>query len=64
MTKSLLWLGPARLPFLLLTPACIVLGVASVQWHDGRVNWLDALNGGYSISAAAASRMAIGIWMS
>lgn len=42
MTKSLLWLGPARLPFLILTPACIILGVASVQWHDGHVNWLDA----------------------
>ena len=64
MTKSLLWLRPARRPFLLLTPACIILGMASVQWHDGHVNWLDALTGGYSIIAAVASLMAIGIWMS
>ena len=64
MTKSLLWLGPARLPFLLLTPACIVLGVASVQWHDGRVNWLFVFFGWYSIIAAAASLMTIGTWMS
>ncbi|MEO8120841.1 MAG: hypothetical protein ABI606_16165 [Rhodoferax sp.] len=30
MPKLIRWLGPARLPFLVLTPACIVLGVAGV----------------------------------
>jgi hypothetical protein len=43
MTKSLLWLEPARQPFLLLTPACLVWDGGSVQWHDGHVNWLAAL---------------------
>jgi 1,4-dihydroxy-2-naphthoate octaprenyltransferase len=43
MNKPLLWLGPARLPFLVLTPACIVLGVACVHWTHGHVNLLEAL---------------------
>lgn len=43
MNKPFLWLGPARLPFLVLTPACIVLGIACVQWTHGHVNLLDAL---------------------
>ena len=43
MKKQLLWLGPARLPFLVLTPACILLGVACVQWTHGHVNLLQAL---------------------
>lgn len=43
MSKPFLWLGPARLPFLVLTPACIVLGVACVQWTQGQVNLPQAL---------------------
>ena len=43
MNKLLLWLGPARLPFLILTPACILLGVACVQSTHGQVNVLQAL---------------------
>ena len=43
MSTPFLWLGPARLPFLLLTPACLALGVACVQWTHGQVNWLQAL---------------------
>ncbi|MDO8250732.1 MAG: prenyltransferase [Rhodoferax sp.] len=43
MSKPFLWLGPARLPFLVLTPACIVLGVACVQWTHGHVKLLEAL---------------------
>ncbi len=42
MRKSLVWLGPARLPFLALTPACIGLGVACVQWTGGHVSPLEA----------------------
>lgn len=42
MNRSLVWLGPARLPFLVLTPACILLGVACVQWSHGSVHWLQA----------------------
>lgn len=43
MRKFFVWLGPARLPFLVLTPACILLGVACVRWTQGQVNLQDAL---------------------
>ncbi len=43
MNKSTLWLGPARLPFLVLTPACVALGVACVHWAHGHFNPLQAL---------------------
>ena len=43
MNKLLRRLGPARLPFLILTPACILLGVACVQSTHGQVNVLQAL---------------------
>lgn len=43
MSEKLAWLGPARLPFLVLTPACIVLGVACVQWTQGHVDRSNAL---------------------
>ena len=42
MSKPFLWLGPARLPFLILTPACVLLGVACVQWTHGHINLLEA----------------------
>ena len=34
--KSLL--GPMRVPFLILTPACVLLGVGTAVWTSGRVN--------------------------
>ena len=34
MSKPFLWLGPARLPFLILTPACVLLGVACVHQDE------------------------------
>jgi 1,4-dihydroxy-2-naphthoate octaprenyltransferase len=42
MSKLKLALGPMRLPFLLLTPACVLLGVASAYWTTGYVHWGDA----------------------
>jgi len=33
-------LDPMRLPFLILTPACVVLGLATAIWTSGQVNWL------------------------
>jgi len=33
-------LDPMRLPFLILTPACVVLGLATAIWTSGHVNWL------------------------
>lgn len=32
--------GPMRLPFLILTPACVVLGVGTAVWTNGGVNAL------------------------
>lgn len=43
MSKSLVWLGPARLPFLVLTPACVSLGIACAQWTHGHVKLLEAV---------------------
>lgn len=42
MHSSYAWLAPARLPFLVLTPACIALGVACVQRTHSTVDWLQA----------------------
>ena len=39
--KSLL--GPMRLPFLLLTPACVAVGVGTAFWQTGSVNGLHVL---------------------
>jgi 1,4-dihydroxy-2-naphthoate octaprenyltransferase len=36
-------LGTARVPFLILTPACVALGVATAHWTTGRVNVLHAI---------------------
>ncbi len=32
-------LDPMRLPFLVLTPACVVLGLSTALWTNGQVNW-------------------------
>ena len=32
-------LDPMRLPFLILTPACVVLGLATAIWTEGSINW-------------------------
>jgi 1,4-dihydroxy-2-naphthoate octaprenyltransferase len=52
------WLGPARLPFLLLTPACVVLGVscaslgpAPVSFWAAALALLGALAGHVSVNA-------------
>lgn len=33
-------LGTMRLPFLLLTPACVSVGVGTAHWQRGEVDWL------------------------
>lgn len=33
-------LDPMRVPFLILTPACVVLGLATAIWTTGQINWL------------------------
>lgn len=56
------WLGPARLPFLLLTPACVALGVAwsvtalvaqglAVPWWDAAWCLLGALSAHVAVNA-------------
>ncbi len=40
MTDPKLLLGPTRPPFLVLAPACALLGVATAYWATGQVNWL------------------------
>jgi len=32
-------LDPMRFPFLILTPACVVLGLATATWTSGQINW-------------------------
>ncbi|MBN1888481.1 MAG: prenyltransferase [Thermoflexales bacterium] len=36
-------LGPMRVPFLILTPACVLLGVGTAVWESGHVNWIHAV---------------------
>src|SRR5512140_758758 len=38
MNKLKLLLGPMRVPFLILTPACALLGLGSAVWTTGHVN--------------------------
>ena len=39
MTNTKLILGPMRVPFLILTPACILLGLGTAVWEFGKVNF-------------------------
>ena len=32
-------LGPMRLPFLILTPACVAVGVGTAWWQTGNIHW-------------------------
>jgi len=38
MNNLKLLLGPMRVPFLILTPACVVLGLGTAVWSSGSVN--------------------------
>ena len=40
MNKAKLLFGIMRMPFLVLTPACVLLGVGAAAWTGGRVNGL------------------------
>lgn len=37
------YLGPLRVPFLLLPPACVAAGAGAAFWHTGRIDWGTAL---------------------
>jgi len=43
MNNLLTMLGPMRIPFLILTPACVLLGIGSAAWSSGEVNGLFAV---------------------
>ncbi len=32
-------LGPMRLPFVVLAPACVLVGLGTAYWTTGRINW-------------------------
>ena len=36
-------LGPLRVPFLLLPPACVAAGAGAAFWRTGRIDWGTAL---------------------
>ncbi len=38
-----LLLGPMRLPFVILAPACVLVGLGTAHWQTGHVNWFYAL---------------------
>lgn len=39
MNSIKLIMGPMRLPFLLLTPVCVAVGLGTAYWQTGRVSW-------------------------
>lgn len=43
MTQFRTLLGPMRVPFLLLTPACMAVGFATAIREQGRIDWLDGV---------------------
>lgn len=58
MSLHVAWLGPARLPFLVLTPACVILGISCASLEPAPVNYwaaalalLGALAGHVSVNA-------------
>ena len=40
MNKFKLLLGPMRVPFLILTLSCVLLGLGTAIWTTGHINWL------------------------
>jgi 1,4-dihydroxy-2-naphthoate octaprenyltransferase len=36
-------LGPMRLPFLILAPSCVIVGVGTAYWQTHEINWLQVL---------------------
>ncbi len=43
MTKIKTLTGPMRLPFIVLTPACVLLGISTAYYESGNVNWILAI---------------------
>jgi 1,4-dihydroxy-2-naphthoate polyprenyltransferase len=49
-------LGPMRLNFLLLTPACVALGLAAVRWRGLAIDWVQF---GLVLAGALAAHIAV-----
>lgn len=54
-----LLLDPMRLPFLILTPACVVLGLATAMWTNGSVNWFHFI---LVLIGAAAAHISVNVF--
>ena len=35
--------GPMRVPFLILTPACVAIGIGTAYWQTHEIHWLNIL---------------------
>jgi 1,4-dihydroxy-2-naphthoate octaprenyltransferase len=55
--KSLL--GPMRVPFLILTPACVVVGVGTAYWQTRAISWFQIL---LVLLGALASHICINVF--
>jgi 1,4-dihydroxy-2-naphthoate octaprenyltransferase len=52
-------LGPMRLPFLILTPACVAVGVGTAYWQTQAISWLQVL---FVLLGALASHICINVF--
>ncbi len=55
--KSLL--GPMRVPFLILTPACVAVGVGTAYWQTHEINWIQIL---LILIGAVASHICVNVF--
>lgn len=43
MSTFKLLLGPMRVPFLILAPACVAVGVGTAYWQTHEISWSQVL---------------------
>ena len=56
MTKLQHLTGPIRVPFLILTPACVLLGIGTAVWQSGRVSFFHS---GLALIGAVAAHISV-----
>src|SRR5512135_235766 len=59
MNKIKVLLGTTRPPFLVLGPACVVVGVGTAYYQTGHVNWLQVL---LVLIGAVAAHVAVNVF--
>jgi len=52
-------LGPMRIPFLVLAPACVAVGVGTAFWQNGHVEWVQVL---LVLVGAVASHIGVNVF--